>query len=44
MAEPDIEDDDQLASLLEAYEALLADGKLYIRDLGMLWCYDVKAE
>ena len=23
---------------------VIADGKLYIRDLGMLWCYDVKAK
>lgn len=22
---------------------IIADGRLYIRDLGMLWCYDVKA-
>jgi outer membrane protein assembly factor BamB len=22
---------------------VIADGKLYVRDLGMLWCYDVKA-
>ena len=23
---------------------VIANGKLYIRDLSMLWCYDVKAE
>ena len=23
---------------------IIADGKLYVRDLGMLWCYDVKAK
>ncbi len=23
---------------------VIADGKLYIRDLGMLWCYDVKSQ
>ncbi len=23
---------------------VIADGKLYIRDLNMLWCYDIKAK
>jgi hypothetical protein len=23
---------------------VVADGRLYVRDHGMLWCYDVKAK
>jgi hypothetical protein len=33
---------DRGASKAWAYP-VVADGRLYIRDIGTLWCYDVKA-